>query len=64
MSGVHREMSGDVCCVFALKGLRVGQEGLFRMLCVSKCCSTALPLVSVFCWNSQEGSCALKSPRI
>ena len=64
MSGVQKEMSGEVCCVLALKGLRVGECVSFSMLWVSKCCRRAVALVSV-CWVvSHAGSCALKSPRI
>lgn len=64
MSGVANVMSGDVCCVCMLNGLRVGVCGLFNVMYVSSCVVIVSARVSVCCVISHVGSCALKSPRI
>ena len=61
-SGEANEMSGEVCWVLGLKGLRVGVSVSFSMFSPSKSCVMTLARGSVCCVVSQVGSCALKSP--
>ena len=64
MSGVAKDISGEVGLVAILYGLRVGVSGLLSMMRLDSCWRMSSPRSSGVCVVSQVWSWALKSPRI
>ena len=60
MSGVAKDISGEVGLVATLYGLRVGVSGLLSMMRLDSCWRMSSPRISGVCVVSQVWSWALK----